>query len=203
MRFDGRSARAMDESHPARGAWIEIYSSRYIFSHRQSHPARGAWIEISIMCSLSSACPSHPARGAWIEIFQPTTRGALHESHPARGAWIEIFATAAETSAPCLSHPARGAWIEILLSRFQPRNRHSRTPQGVRGLKLNGDIGRADILVRRTPQGVRGLKCSAPGQSQPDTSHPARGAWIEIRPKIHLERALESHPARGAWIEIW
>ena len=35
------------ESHPARGAWIEIYDVwRSIRNFLKSHPARGAWIEI-------------------------------------------------------------------------------------------------------------------------------------------------------------
>ena len=34
-------------------------------------------------------------------------------------------------------------------------------------------------------------------------SHPARGAWIEIRTKrLEVQAARRSHPARGAWIEI-
>ena len=36
-----------------------------------------------------------------------------------------------------------------------------------------------------------------------DKSHPARGAWIEIR--NYISEALyrkKSHPARGAWIEM-
>ena len=56
------------ESHPARGAWIEIFLSFLRFSANTSHPARGAWIEMT----GRGACPllgqSHPARGAWIEM---------------------------------------------------------------------------------------------------------------------------------------
>ena len=33
-------------------------------------------------------------------------------------------------------------------------------------------------------------------------SHPARGAWIEMRWRSYTKRARKSHPARGAWIEI-
>ena len=34
-------------------------------------------------------------------------------------------------------------------------------------------------------------------------SHPARGAWIEMRALLDfLPRRAVSHPARGAWIEI-
>ena len=35
-----------------------------------------------------------------------------------------------------------------------------------------------------------------------DLSHPARGAWIEIRDLWDQVQHLLSHPARGAWIEI-
>ena len=36
----------------------------------------------------------------------------------------------------------------------------------------------------------------------PEWSHPARGAWIEMQ-KIKLPTGSgKSHPARGAWIEI-
>ena len=35
------------------------------------------------------------------------------------------------------------------------------------------------------------------------TSHPARGAWIEMSRAASVRSAsLRSHPARGAWIEI-
>ena len=34
----------------------------------QSHPARGAWIEIFEWEGLPDGLESHPARGAWIEI---------------------------------------------------------------------------------------------------------------------------------------
>ena len=34
------------------------------------------------------------------------------------------------------------------------------------------------------------------------TSHPAWGAWIEMRQVHQLRLQLPSHPAWGAWIEI-
>ena len=34
------------ESHPARGAWIEIAGTLKVYTPVVSHPARGAWIEI-------------------------------------------------------------------------------------------------------------------------------------------------------------
>ena len=55
----------------------------------------------------------------------------------------------------------------------------SRTPHGVRGLKLNEFLFFL-IIAGRTPHGVRGLK------------HPRR---------IHVRRMEQSHPSRGAWIE--
>ena len=36
------------------------------------------------------------------------------------------------------------------------------------------------------------------------SSHPARGAWIEMLMTSAFPRTVyESHPARGAWIEIF
>ena len=58
------------------------------------------------------------------------------------------------------SHPARGAWIEIPSVVYTRPARASRTPQGVRGLKLKALGIDEDKLDGRTPQGVRGLKCS-------------------------------------------
>ena len=57
---------------------------------------------------------------------------------------------------------------------------------------------------RRTPHGVRGLKLPLRrGDTDRRSSHPARGAWIEIdRDKAALMGHTSSHPARGAWIEI-
>ena len=55
----------------------------------------------------------------------------------------------------------------------------------------------------RTPQGVRGLESFVPYVTYAlIASHPARGAWIEIRPRCGRSQRGGSHPARGAWIEI-
>ena len=57
----------------------------------------------------------------------------------------------------------------------------SRTPHGVRGLKLR--LLRGHILGGngRTPHGVRGLKSHAHGAGgERNKSHPSRGAWIEM-----------------------
>ena len=66
---------------------------------------------------------------------------------------------------------------------FDPRGKEQanrRTPHGVRGLKYRR--GRPGQLVEgRTPHGVRGLKYSNPSASALSySSHPTRGAWIEI-----------------------
>ena len=55
------------------------------------------------------------------------------------------------------SHSARSAWIETPAPSNLNPYRNSRTPQGVRGLKLESEAGRP-VAYCRTPQGVRGLK---------------------------------------------
>ena len=100
-----------------------------------------------------------------------------------------------------------------------------RTPHGVRGLKFAAPVKIA-FPKGRTPHGVRGLKCAVlPRAREKAQSHPAWGAWIEIRDPAqsyaqgpgrtpHGVRGLKlfvcfyylsshlSHPAWGAWIEI-
>ena len=50
----------------------------------------------------------------------------------------------------------------------------------------------------RTPQGVRGLKLLGVGQPTPHTtSHPARGAWIEIINGEALASATASRTPQG------
>ena len=57
----------------------------------QSHPVRGAWIEMAVnTVGVLLKLPSHPVRGAWIEIAPIIYRGLSSLSHPVRGAWIEI-----------------------------------------------------------------------------------------------------------------
>ena len=122
------------------------------------------------------------------------------------------------------SHPAWGAWIEIL-----PRSAvfasFCRTPHGVRGLKYLAYRARRKV-DSRTPHGVRGLKLLHFTRKRGGIqSHPAWGAWIEIKNELyynknslcrtpHGVRGLKlflhskvlpahlSHPAWGAWIEM-
>ena len=105
------------------------------------------------------------------------------------------------------------------------RQSDSRTPRGVRGLKLTitetEDAGVRSHPTRgawiemtccpnyrrqehgRTPRGVRGLKWNGTaGRLDGVKSHPTRGAWIEMFvPCVHPV-AFMSHPTRGAWIEM-
>ena len=61
----------------------------------------------------------------------------------------------------------------------------------------------AAALHRRTPHGVRGLKSEwEHGEEIAAQSHPAWGAWIEMRVVGRTAQILSSHPAWGAWIEI-
>ncbi len=86
-----------------------------------------------------------------------------------------------ENSACLLSHPVRGAWIEIKEFEKAAKIVESRTPSGVRGLKLLSIVFLCSMVK----------------------SHPVRGAWIEIHNMLALFSLLrKSHPVRGAWIEI-
>ena len=80
------------ESHPARGAWIEIQSARRRRRRqkgRTPHGVRGLKFALQGIDDYPQL--SHPARGAWIEIADSQeTSARRRQSHPARGAWIEI-----------------------------------------------------------------------------------------------------------------
>ena len=53
-------------------------------------------------------------------------------------------------------------------------------------------------LLRRTPQGVRGLKYFDDRLMQPiRSSHPARGAWIEIVPARYPDDHVLVAPRKG------
>ena len=87
-----RSMISSHESHPARGAWIEIYLRRdaaQLVQRRTPQGVRG--LKSLVRDHAAALGASHPARGAWIEISStPSSRAQKRESHPARGAWIEI-----------------------------------------------------------------------------------------------------------------
>ena len=95
-------------------------------------------------------------------------------SHPARGAWIEMYWTLSSVQ-EMPSHPARGAWIEIWDDNSSCEHHHSRTPQGVRGLKLADDV--LVVFVHK--------------------SHPARGAWIEMQVASRMTMLCHVAPRKG------
>ena len=79
------------ESHPARGAWIEIISTPVLHVLPESHPARGAWIEMTRRPAHSTPEASRTPQGVrGLKFVLVCTDLARYESHPARGAWIEI-----------------------------------------------------------------------------------------------------------------
>ena len=101
------------ESHPSRGAWIEIHCCAQLSARqagRTPHGVRG--LKCFPPVSLLIAVSSHPSRGAWIEIRIVSSTGLYVKSHPSRGAWIEITRMR-RLRTRRRSHPSRGAWIEI------------------------------------------------------------------------------------------
>ena len=50
-------------SHPARGAWIEIYGAVLVQFTLRSHPARGAGIEIAIEFVEAMECVGRTPQG--------------------------------------------------------------------------------------------------------------------------------------------
>ena len=131
---------------------------------RQSHPSRGAWIEIIIsgqhLDTVHGRTP-HGVRG--LKCIQSGRGDRDSGSHPSRGAWIEII-SCAKNSSVGTSHPSRGAWIEIFRDGGLIRFVRRRTPHGVRGLKYRS-AGCPCGLCGRTPHGVRGLKFGGTGLS--------------------------------------
>ena len=86
---------------------MKFYLSSLDHMVKESHPARGAWIEIVILSNSCEKMQSHPARGAWIEIHCKRLENRGFKSHPARGAWIEI-ATSTDISALMAVAPRKG-----------------------------------------------------------------------------------------------
>ena len=120
------------------------------YARRTPHGVRG--LKYSSYLQVIAEVPSHPSRGAWIEM---TVKGQFNGIYG--------------------SHPSRGAWIEIDFNVYYRPRKWSRTPHGVRGLKL---------LVRFW------IACEP-------WSHPSRGAWIEIRKRISTGAAPYVAPLTG------
>ena len=86
--------KAVYESLPARGAWIEIKNQEPDPVSWQSLPARGAWIEISLAKRLPLLTLSRsPQGGRGLKSAVGHEGVPPRPSLPARGAWIEIFVT--------------------------------------------------------------------------------------------------------------
>ena len=73
-----------------------------------------------------------------------------------------------------------------------------RTPHGVRGLKLRVRSDTHTVPACRTPHGVRGLKhWRGLKIHRRESSHPARGAWIETTKEGGDPRHLMVAPRTG------
>ena len=153
-----------------------------------------------------SLCPSdwsHPSRGAWIEIPRRTVPPPEGGGRTPRGVRGLKYRRPGQRPGGSRSHPSRGAWIEIMMLLRRKRRSFRRTPRGVRGLK-SLHRGAPGHPSSRTPRGVRGLKSGRTLRCPATTtSHPSRGAWIEIGVLMtSTSNTSASHPSRGAWIEI-
>ena len=87
----GRVGHGLPQSHPSRGAWIEIRLSDVFFwlkSRRTPHGVRGLKSQIEKL--RNNIIESHPSRGAWIEMLWKWSAEVSVRSHPSRGAWIEM-----------------------------------------------------------------------------------------------------------------
>ncbi len=128
---------ASDASRPARGGWIEIFTT---LSDNQaivrSRPARGGWIEIRAEPRAPVlGAESRPARGGWIEIHR--CKRLLHRtSRPAPHGAGGLKSFYRGNPPPVLvSRPARGGWIEIVLTDQLGIDITSPAPHGAGGLK--------------------------------------------------------------------
>ena len=130
-----RHVRRRHESHPSRGAWIEIPRTALTPYPTSSHPSRGAWIEINRpgrRCARAPGRTPHGVRG--LKCGCVGLQVGQQPSHPSRGAWIEIIGLD-NRLAWRGSHPSRGAWIEMRKNCPNFDVATCRTPHGVRGLK--------------------------------------------------------------------
>ena len=106
-------------------AWIAV--------NVESHPSRGAWIEIVSMPVWRTPLQVAPLTGCVDRnMFGALNMEKLVMSHPSRGAWIEIFSclnkAACPSVAPLTGCVDRNLKIGDILLPFVRR-----TPHGVRG----------------------------------------------------------------------
>ena len=148
----------------------------------QSHPARGAWIEMvlsTVAVTVVSRRTPQGVRGlkSLVCISQPPV--SCRTPQGVRGLKYRLRDIRAEAVHRRTPQGVRG--LKYSSSSFLLSGCGSRTPQGVRGLKLSR-CALNEQGEGRTPQGVRGLKSVAVSlQMMSHMSHPTRGAWIEIR----------------------
>ena len=64
---------------------MKLELARYDLALGGSHPARGAWIEIFTREKNKWVIESHPARGAWIEIHSSAGRSDISGVAPRKG----------------------------------------------------------------------------------------------------------------------
>ena len=139
---------------------------------RTPHGVRGLKYMLSARVPAVSGRTPHGVRG--LKYADPGDGRCQGGSHPSRGAWIEMRARSAR-SGWRRSHPSRGAWIEISYNVRCYRDKPSRTPHGVRGLKYPTVNPRAMTKL----------------------SHPSRGAWIEMYSPMRRDTSRSVAPLTG------
>ena len=165
----------LKESHPVRGAWIEILrliSIYYLQVCRTPSGVRGLKFDFfHCLCLLFCRTPSGVRGLKWQS--QHTVR-ACRRRTPSGVRGLK-FIDALLGSKTLQSHPVRGAWIEIPAELLVLLQNQGRTPSGVRGLK-SVDIAALGDYSR---------------------SHPVRGAWIEILSASAHELMHDVAPRQG------
>ena len=164
----------------------------------ESHPSRGAWIEMTTATTSSTTWTwSHPSRGAWIEIYSRIPRPPRPCGRTPHGVRGLKFVLAFGLGGDGESHPSRGAWIEIVPADVFPHPLEGRTPHGVRGLKFQGRENRPVCGGSHPSRGAWIEMRTRGGMRTTPKSHPSRGAWIEICPGKGTTSALVRRTPHG------
>ena len=178
---------AICSSRPARGAWVEIFSTLLFHASGSCRAPQGArGLKSASGCTRGAAAGRAPQGARGLKFFKVRHGNIAKRSRPARGAWVEIPCRAAasprcssrapqgarglkfkamivQTLIELRSRPARGAWVEITYLEQIAKSEKGRAPQGARGLKYRP--------LHHVQQHLR--------------SRPARGAWVETLPDSH------------------